>query len=96
MENLKLIGATLFGFLAAITAVLGIIGGAISARYWLITLVILSILNIAGLIVIPWFAGITVLSAIGTPLFMLFIGLAAVGINMLVLVILSTLLESRI
>lgn len=79
MEILKKI----FGGIVLVTGVLSTIGGIIASRFWLVTIVILSILKIAGAIVMPWFAGLTTLSAIGTGLWLLGLGfvLIVVGVG---------------
>ena len=71
MEALKVI----LGGLTFVTGILGSIGGAIAAKYWLVVIVILSVLKLAGITAIPWFAGLTTASAIGTGLWMLGLGL---------------------
>ena len=81
------------GFMTGFIALLGTIGGTIAVKYWVVTLVILSILNLSGLVIMPWFAGITVLSAIGTPLFMLGVGILMVLFNLMVLGIISEIFE---
>jgi len=70
MERVK----SIMGVLTFITGILGTIGGAIAARYWLVVIAVLSILKLAGVTAIPWFAGLKTISAIGTGLWMLFGG----------------------
>jgi len=71
MEIIKIIiGVTLTGL-----SFIGALLGALSARFSILTIIILSILKLLGLVAIPWFASIFVLSVIGTGLWMLTIGL---------------------
>jgi len=75
MNILKVILAFLF--------FIGMIISAAAVRLWAITLVVLSILKLTSILMIPWFAGLFTLSAIGTPLFMLILGLFSVFANFL-------------
>jgi hypothetical protein len=50
-------------------------------RFWLITLVIMTILKLTGAVAMPWFAGIFTAGAISTGLWMLFGGLIFMGIS---------------
>ena len=70
MERVK----SIMGVLTFITGILGTIGGVISDKYWLVVIAVLSTLKLAGVIAIPWFAGLKTVSAIGTGLWMLFGG----------------------
>ena len=81
------------GVLTSITGILGVIGGAVAARYWLVVVVILSILKLVGLVSIPWFAGLTTASAIGTGLWMLGFGLVFVVLGLIVAAISTALLD---
>ena len=54
---------------------INVVIGAIVYKFWLLTIFILSLLKITNIIVIPWFAGIGTISAIGTGLWMLGIGI---------------------
>ena len=83
----------IFGLLAGFTAFLGMIGGAIATRYWFVSLVILTILKWAGVVTL-WFGGLFTLSAIGTPLWMLFGGLFMMGFNGLILIIMAAITDS--
>jgi len=69
---------SLIGAIIAFFGIIGIVCGAIATRYWLAVVIILSILKLTGLTIIPWFAGIFTLSAIGTGLWLLVIGLLGV------------------
>ena len=75
--------------IAGIVSLLGILGGMMAANLWAVTLVVLSILKLTSTLDIAWFAGISTLSAIGTPLFMLVIGLVLIVINIIILAIIS-------
>ncbi len=66
----------ILGILIGIGGIVGVIGSAIVMRFWAITIVVLSILKLVNLIQIPWFAGLFTISALGTGLWMLVIGLA--------------------
>ena len=90
MEALKLI----MGVLTFVTGILGTIGGAIAAKYWLVVTVVLSILKLTGLTVMPWFAGLTTASAIGTGLWMLFGGIFLFFLGMGVAAISAAILDN--
>jgi hypothetical protein len=81
------------GVLTALAGFLGIIGSAIAMRYWLVTLVIISILKITNLVAVPWFAGITTVGAISTGLWMLFGGLIMLFVSAIITAIGTTLIE---
>ena len=70
METLRII----VGIIAAVLGFFATIASAIVMRFWLIALVVLTILKWTGIVTL-WFGGICTLSAIGTPLWMLFGGL---------------------
>ena len=84
----------IIGGLAAITAFLGMVGGAIATRYWIITGIFLSILKLTGVLQIMWFGTLFTLSALGTPLWMLFGGLFMILFNMGVLALMGILLDN--
>jgi len=90
---MKLVKLTM-GSLTFMTGILGTIGGAIVARYWLIVIAILSILKLVGLVQMPWFAGLTTASAIGTGLWMLFGGLLLFFLGLIVAGISAAILEN--
>ena len=73
--------------------VLGMVGSAIAMRFWLITLVIMSILKLTGAVAMPWFAGIFSAGAISTGLWMLFGGLFFLLLSMLITAIAATFME---
>jgi len=75
---------TTIGFITGFAGLLGIIGSFISIRFWLITIIIMSILKLTGLLVIPWFTSIFAAGAISTGLWMLFGGLILMGISFLI------------
>ena len=71
MEVLKII----VGVFTSIAGILGLIGSSIATRYWLITVVIMSIIKLAGFATMPWFAGPLSVGAISTGLWMLGLGI---------------------
>lgn len=73
--------------LAIVGGFFGIVGSAISLRFWFIMLLFLAVLNILGVINIPLFAGISALSVIGTPLFMLGGGIIMMVISFVIVAI---------
>lgn len=77
------------GGLVRITAFLGVIGGAIVTKYWVITGIILTILKLTGVIQIMWFGTLFTLSAAGTPLWMLFGGLFMILFNTFLLALMG-------
>jgi hypothetical protein len=83
------------GIITALAGFLGIIGSAIAIRYWLIVIVIMSILKLGGLVQMAWFAGIFSAGAISTGLFMLFGGLILIIISFFITAIGSAILEDQ-
>ena len=75
--------------LIGIMSILALIGSAIAVNISGATLVILSILKLTALLDIAWFAGIGTLSAVGTPLFMVVIGLFLVVLNIILLAVIA-------
>ena len=88
MEIIK----SIIGVLTFITGILSAIGGAIATKYWLVVTVVLSILKLAGLTSMPWFAGITTASAIGTGLWMLSLGVIFILLGLVVTAISTVIL----
>jgi len=82
------------GVIMAFFGVIGMIGSAIAINFWVITIVIMSILKITGVVMIPWFAGLFTAGAISTGLFMLVGGLFMIFISMGVTFIGGILVES--
>ncbi len=80
--------------LVGITAFLGMIGGAIATRYWIVTGIILSILKVTGVVQIMWFGTLFTLSALGTPLWMLSLGLFMIAFNAGILALLGILIDN--
>ena len=72
------------GALISISGIFGIIGSAIAMRFWLITVVIMSILKLTSVMTMAWFAGPLTAGAISTGLWMLFLGLIFMGISLAV------------
>ena len=71
--------------IGGIFSLLGIIGGALSAMYWFIVFLVLLMVKLIFSLNIAWFAwGLTTISVIGTPLWMLFGGLFLVLVSMAV------------
>jgi len=71
---------------------INVVIGAIVYKFWLLTIFILSLLKITNIIVIPWFAGIGTISAIGTGLWMLGIGIVLMmlgGLSTFIMFIIS-------
>ena len=62
------------GVITGIAGFLGAIGSVIAMKYWMIVLVIMTILKLTGVVAMPWFAGILSAGAISTGLWMLFGG----------------------
>jgi hypothetical protein len=63
-------------------------------RFWLITIVIMSILKLTGVIQILWFAGIFSAGAISTGLWMLFGGLVMMAISFVITAIGAAILDA--
>lgn len=85
-----------FGILSIASMVagfLGMIGSFIAIKFWLITLVIMSILKLTGITAIAWFAGPLTAGAISTGLWMLFLGLIFLLISFVVTAISTTILD---
>jgi len=72
-----------YGILAVISAIAMIISSVIT-RAWYGIIIVLSILKLLGLVYIPWFGTVFVLSAIGTGLWVLLIGFIAIIINFII------------
>ena len=79
--------------ISVIIGVIGFIGGIIATRIWFITIFILSILKLTNTLVIPWFGTVTVLSAIGTGLWLLVLGVACILISLIFVAISSVILN---
>lgn len=75
---------TKLGALLAFGGFIGMIGSAIAMRYWLVTLVIMTILKLTGVVLMPWFAGVFAAGAISTGLWMLFGGLIIIIISYII------------
>ena len=88
MEILK----NLAGWLGMLGGILGAIGGAIATNIWFGSFIVLVLLKLTSLISIPWFASIFVLSAIGTPLWLLFGGVVLYLLGIAVLFLSASLL----
>jgi len=82
------------GLLTGIAGVIGMIGSGIAMRFWLITIVIMSILKLTGVIALAWFAGPLTAGAISTGLFMLFGGLVMMMISVIITAIGAALMEA--
>jgi len=82
------------GLLTGIAGVIGMIGSGIAMRFWLITIVIMSILKLTGVIQILWFTGIFSAGAISTGLWMLFGGLVMMMISVIITAIGAALMEA--
>jgi len=83
----------MIGLITGITGAMGMLGSAIAMRYWLITVVIMTILKLTGAVAMPWFAGPLTAGAISTGLFMLFGGLLFLGISMVITAIGEAIME---
>ena len=83
----------ILGIITGFTGMLGVIGSAISMRYWFITIIIMTILKLTGVVMMTWFAGPLTAGAISTGLWMLFGGLIMMGISLVVTVIGAVLIE---
>jgi hypothetical protein len=63
------------GLITAIAGLFGMIGSAIAIRFWGLTVVVMSILKLANITVMPWFAGPFTAGAISTGLWMFALGI---------------------
>ena len=82
------------GIFTGIAGVLGIVGSVIAMRFWLITLVIMTILKLTGVVQMAWFAGMFTAGAISTGLWMLFGGLIFMGISFVITAIGAALIDN--
>jgi hypothetical protein len=74
----------IIGFITGVVGLFGMISSSIVMRYWLIVLIIMTILKLSGAVAMPWFAGPLTAGAISTGLFMLFGGLALMFISFII------------
>ena len=82
------------GLITGIAGFLGIIGSAVAMRYWLVAIVIMTILKLTGVLTIAWFAGMFTAGAISTGLWMLFGGLGFMAISFVITAIGAGMMEN--
>jgi len=85
----------IIGLITGIAGIIGIIGSVIAMRYWLLTVVIMTILKLTGVVLMPWFTGPLTVGAISTGLFMLLGGLVMMAISFAITAIAATLIETQ-
>ncbi len=80
--------SAVFSMMAIVASIIAINGSGLTA-------IVLSIMKLTGTVDILWFSGLTTLSAIGTPLWMLFGGLFIIIMNYIFLAILAVVVDNQ-